>query len=201
MARRYRGRILTAGDFVLVRVAVVLSAMVGLFVLAAMPAMADDEPAFITIGGAYFGIIKGEDIQPEYRLEYRGKKLLGPIKPVIAAAGTACPGNVFSFCEGNHFTGSGFFGGGGMLDYYFGNRIVFSPSFGAFAYTGGNNDLDLDSPILFRYQLELGYRFDNRARLSVAISRYDNFGIGDTNPGVNSATLYYSIPTTVLFGK
>ncbi len=167
-------------------------------------ARADDEPAFVSIGGAAFDFYKGEDMQPEFRLEYRGKKMLGPIKPVIAAAGTVCPGNIsgaFNFCPGKHFTGSGFFGGGGMMDFYMGRRFVLSPSLGAFLYTGGNDDLDLDSPLVFRYQLELAFRFDNRSRLGVAVSRYENLGIGDTNPGANSMTLYYSMPTTMLFGK
>jgi hypothetical protein len=42
--------------------------------------------------------------------------------------------------------------------------------------------------------LELAYRFDNRSRLGLAVSHYSNASIGDTNPGTETATVYYSIP-------
>jgi len=164
------------------------------------PVQADD-PAFLTFGAAAYDWNNQEDLQVEYRLEYRGKKLLGPIKPVIAAAGTLCFGRVFPLCDGASTTGSGFFGAGGLIDIFFGNRIVFSPSIAAFYYTGGTNDLDLDYPLQFRMQLELAYRFDDRSRIIAAVSRYENFGLGDSNPGVESGILYYSIPFNKLFGR
>ena len=129
--------------------------------LDARPAQAED-PAFVTFGAAAFDWNNQEDLQVEYRLEYRGEKLLGPVKPVIALAGTLCPGRIFIFCEGKSTTGSGFFGGGALIDVYFGRRIVVSPSIAAFYYTGGTKDLDLDYPLQFRFQLEIAYRFDDR---------------------------------------
>jgi hypothetical protein len=61
-------------------------------------------------------------------------------------------------------------------------------------YTGGTADLDLGNEIIFRYQVEAAYRFDDRFRPGFALSRYDNLGLGDTNPGAESFTMYYSIP-------
>lgn len=162
-------------------------------------ARAADDPDFITFGAAAYDWVNVEDIQVEYRLEYRGRKLLGPVKPVVALAGTYCLGRVFKFCPGKGNTGSGFIGGGGLIDLFFGRRIVASPSLTVHYYTGGTDDLDLQSPVIFRFQVELAYRFDNRSRLGFAVSRYDNLGLGDRNPGTESATLYYSIPLDGLF--
>ncbi len=168
--------------------------------LAAQPAEADD-PAFVSFGVGSFDWNNREDPQTELRLEYRGKKLLGPVKPLIALAGTLCPGEIINSCEGSTTTGNGFFGGGALIDVFFGRRVVLSPSLGAFYYVGGNNDLDLDYPLQFRFQLELAYRFDDRSRLSFAVSRYENLGLGDSNPGVESAVFYYSVPWENLFGR
>lgn len=181
-----------------VRILVLLVACAAL--LDARPAQADD-PAFVTFGVGSFDWNNREDPQTEFRLEYRGEKLLGPIKPLIALAGTICPGRIINSCEGNSTTGNGFFGGGALIDVYFGRRIVISPSIGAFYYTGGNKDLDLDYPLQFRFQLELAYRFDDRSRIIAAVSRYENLGLGDSNPGVESGILYYSVPFDKLFGR
>ena len=43
-------------------------------------------------------------------------------------------------------------------------------------------------------QFEIAYRFDDRSRLGVAISHYSNAGLGDTNPGTATLSLYFSIP-------
>ncbi|MEE8352621.1 MAG: acyloxyacyl hydrolase [Rhodospirillales bacterium] len=170
------------------------------YLVEARPAEADD-PAFVSIGVGSFDWNNREDPHTEFRLEYRGEKLLGPVKPVIALAGTICPGKIIKSCEGKSTTGNGFFGAGALMDFFFGRRVVLSPSIGAFYYIGGNNDLDLDYPLQFRFQLEFAYRFDDRSRLSLAVSRYENLGLGDSNPGVESAIINYSIPFDKLFGR
>ncbi len=169
-------------------------------VVEARPAHAGD-PAFLSIGVGSFGWNNPTDPQTEVRLEYRGEKLLNSVKPLIALGGTYCPGEIINSCEGSGTTGNGFFGGGALMDFFFGHRIVVSPSFGAFYYIGGNKDLDLDYPLEFRMQLEFGYRFDDRSRLSLGVSRYENFGLGDSNPGVESAIIYYSMPFDMLFDR
>jgi len=172
------------------------------FLLAAQVFASDGERDFLTGGLGVFDFVDSHDRQAEFRLEYRGKELWGPVRPVIALAGIYCPGNIegiFNHCPGKDVTGSGFFGGGAMIDYALTDRIIASPSLTAHYYTGGNVDLDLDSSVLFRYQLEIAYRFQSASRLGVAISRYDNFGLGDTDPGSASLMIYYSIPLDRLF--
>ena len=92
-------------------------------------------------------------------------------------------------------------GAGVLIDLYFGRRIVVTPSFAPHIYFGGDDDLDLDYPLEFRSQLEVAYRLDDRSRLGLAVSHYSNASLGDTNPGTESAMLYYSLPLEGLFGR
>lgn len=148
---------------------------------AGAPAMADD-PAFISIGAGAYDWNRQKDQGVEARIEYRhDKKYLGFFKPFVALAGT-------------NSSSSFFVGAGILMDLYFGKRFVVTPSFAPHYYHGGNDKLDLDYPLEFRSQLELAYRFDDRSRLGMAVSHYSNAGLGTTNPGTESAVLYYSIP-------
>ncbi len=153
----------------------------------AMPvgALADD-PAFISFGAGPYDWNRQKDQGAEFRLEYRSATKFWHLKPFFAAAATS--------------TGQGFVGAGVLLDVYLGRRIVVTPSFAPHLYFGGNNDLDLDYPLEFRSQLEIAYRFDDRSRLGVAVSHYSNASLGNTNPGTESAMIYYSVPTGKIFG-
>ncbi len=53
----------------------------------------------------------------------------------------------------------------------------------------------------FRSQIEFAYRFDDRSRLGVAVSHMSNASLGESNPGTESAMLYYSLPFDTLFGR
>ena len=84
-------------------------------------AWAADDPPFISLGAGIFDWNNPNDLQPELRLEYVGRKILGPLKPVVALAGTFCPGRLgrtFNYCPGKGNTGSGFFGGGTQVDFF-----------------------------------------------------------------------------------
>ena len=162
-----------------------LFAGIGLSVAPA-PAMADD-PAFISFGGGSYDWNRQKDEGTEFRIEYRhDEKFLGALKPFVAAAATT--------------TDSYFVGAGVLMDVYLGRRIVLTPSFAPHFYSGGNTKLDLGHAIEFRSQIELAYRMDNRARLGIAVSHYSNASLGNTNPGTESAILYYSMPLAQVFG-
>ena len=162
-------------------IAIGLAITGALFSTGASTAHAED-PAFVSIGAGTYDWNRQKDEGVEVRLEYRhDKKLLGFLKPFAAVAGTN--------------SSSSFFIGAGMLaDVYFGKRLVLTPSFAPHYYNGGNSKLDLDYALEFRSQLELAYRFDDRSRLGVAVSHYSNASLGKTNPGTESAMIYYSIP-------
>ncbi|MCK5546669.1 MAG: acyloxyacyl hydrolase [Rhodospirillaceae bacterium] len=155
--------------------------------VAPAPAMADD-PAFISFGGGSYDWNRQKDEGTEFRIEYRhDEKFLGALKPFIAAAATT--------------TDSYFVGAGVLMDIYLGKRIVVTPSFAPHFYSGGNKKLDLDHAVEFRSQLELAYRMDDRSRIGIAVSHYSNASLGDTNPGTESAIIYYSMPLAQVFGN
>lgn len=167
-----RGRGFSRKFMVLVALAVSAAAPCG-------PAAAGD-PAFLSLGVGYYNVAEDTGQAAEFRLEYRSDLKLWIFKPFVAAAATS--------------SGSVFIGGGILADIYLGRRLVLSGSFGPFYYAQGASDFDLGYPLEFRSQAELAYRFDNRARLGVAISHYSNAGLGDGNPGSETISLNYSIP-------
>jgi len=141
-----------------------------------------DDPAFISVAAGAYDWNRQKDEGVEVRLEYRhDKKILDLVKPFVSVAGT-------------NSSSSFFIGAGVLMDVYFGKRWVLTPSFAPQYYNGGNDKLDLDYALEFRSQLELAYRFDDRSRLGMAVSHYSNASLGKTNPGTESALIYYSIP-------
>jgi hypothetical protein len=145
-----------------------------------------DDPSFISFGGGYFDWNRQKDTAAEFRLEYRSADKLWIFKPLGGVMGTT---------DGAYYI----FAGVGV-DLYFGDRFVVTPSF-APGYYGHGGGEDLGYELEFRSQMEFAYRFDDRSRLGVAISHMSNAGLGDTNPGTESAMVYYSIPIPVLFGQ
>lgn len=159
--------------------AVLLAGAVGLI---SPPASADD-PAFVGISAGWFDF--NDDVQStDFRIEYRSSyKLFGALKP-------------WGGLEAN--TDGAVYPAGGLLaDLFFGRRIVLTPSFGVGIYAP-HNSKELGHEIEFRSQLELGYRFDDRSRLSVAISHISNASLDDNNPGTEILSVYYHIPVTKL---
>jgi len=146
---------------------------------ASFPAFADD-PDFLSFSAGSYDWNRQKEQGAEFRLEYRSDTKLWVFKPFAALAATS--------------TGQGFLGAGVLVDVFLGRRFVVTPSFAPHFYTGGNSKLDLDYPVEFRSQLEVAYRFDDRSRLGLAVSHYSNASLGDTNPGTESAMLYYSVP-------
>lgn len=142
------------------------------------PALADD-PDFFSFGAGWYDFNDDKDAV-DFRVEYRsGYKALGFIKPwagVEVTSDQAVYGLV-----------------GVLTDLYFGRRWVLTPSFGAGLYSDGNGK-DLGGTIEFRSQLEFGYRFDDRSRISLAVSHISNAGLDDKNPGTEIATIYYHVP-------
>ncbi len=139
-----------------------------------------DDPAFLSIGAGYYDFNRKKETGKEFRAEYRSDKKLSIFRPFAAFSATN--------------TSQGFIGAGILLDIYVGRRFVMTPSFAPHYYWGGNKKLDLGHSIEFRSQMEFAYRLDNQSRLGMAISHYSNVGIGSTNPGTETATVYFSVP-------
>lgn len=136
------------------------------------------DPSFITIGGGWYDFNDNEQAA-EFRAEWRGKKLFWVFKPFVGAMGTS---------------DAALYGYAGFLtDFFFGRRIVVTPSIAAGLYENGDGK-DLGSIIEFRSGLEIGWRFDNRSRLSAMVYHISNASIDDNNPGTEVFSIGYSFP-------
>ncbi len=172
--------------------AMTLTGMLGVASISPQTAMAqaarqpkgDDDPALVSVVLGNYDWNRQKEEGVEARIEYRfNKKFFGLFKPFIAAAMT-------------NSSNSFLLGAGILVDVPIGRHFVLTPSFAPHYYNGGNKKLDLDYALEFRSQLELAYRFDNLSRLGVAVSHYSNASLGKTNPGTESALLYYSVPVS-----
>lgn len=150
------------------------------------PALAGDEPDFLAVGTGWYDFNDDRDAV-DFRLEYRSDwKMLGIVKPWAGLEVTS--------------DSAGYVVAGVLVDIFFGRRVVLTPSFGVGAYADGDGK-DLGHVIEFRSQLELGYRFDDRSRLSLAVSHISNASLDDNNPGTEIATVYYHLPLRNLTGE
>ncbi len=156
--------------------------------LSAAPASAQQagDPAFIAVSAGYFDANKRKNSAFEGRLEWRGgeEHKLWIFKPFAGVMGTS-DGGAYGF-------------GGVLIDIYFGNRLVLTPSFAPGAYAKGSGK-DLGSVLEFRSGLELSYRFDDRSRLGIGISHMSNASLGNKNPGEETVFVTYAIPVGDLF--
>lgn len=89
-------------------------------------------------------------------------------------------------------------GGGLMYDLQLTDSLYAAPSFGLGYYSRGSSDKDLDFPIEFRSQLEVGYQFPSEGRIGISYAHFSNGGLSDHNPGTESVNLYYHVPLNSL---
>jgi len=159
-----------------------LAAALGLLFGLAVTARADD-PALYKFGIGAFDVINKDERAVELRAEYQGEALWETLKP-IGGLSITTDGGTYAFA-------------GLALDLKLGDNFYITPSVapGLFLDGGGK---DLDSLLIFRSQLETGYRFDDESRLGVALSHRSNAGLGDNNPGAETATVTYSLPASRL---
>ena len=139
-----------------------------------------DDPSFLTMGVGAFDFNREKDRGMELRFDYRSDHKIWEFKPFLTGAVVT--------------NGMSFFGGGVLLDVYFGNRVVVTPSFAPTLWHGKTDDLDLGHVLEFRSQIEFAYRFDDRSRFGLAVSHSSNASLSDTNPGTESLMLNYSYP-------
>jgi hypothetical protein len=166
------------------RAATAAAIVLGLVVASAARAAEDGEPDFLTFGVGYFDVFKDQNAVIG-NLEYRSNKSLWMLKPHVGVFGTT--------------DGSAYVYAGVRVDLFLGRRFVVSPNFSPGLYhAGGGKDLGFE--VEFRSGLELGYRFDDRSRLTAAMHHLSNASLGDRNPGTETVTLYYSLPLDRLLG-
>ena len=93
------------------------------------------------------------------------------------------------------FTGFMLNGDGGMYfysglrkNYSISSKWIFTPSF-AVGYYDRDDSKDLGHNIEFRSQIEFSRDIGNQSRIGFNLNHISNASIGDTNPGVESATI------------
>jgi len=157
----------------------VLSAVLAM--LWAAPAAAQGDPSFVTFSAGAYDFNRQKAPAYEFGMQYRSDLKLWIFQPMIGFMHNSNSSNdIYA---------------GISLDVFFGNRIVFRPSF-AFSYYNRNGGENLGYPLEFRSGAELAYRFDDRSRLGVELYHMSNAHLGTTNPGEESINLVYSLPTT-----
>jgi lipid A 3-O-deacylase len=144
----------------------------------------NETPAVLSGGVGWFDIAQQDDQAVDFRLEYRHGEDFLFLKPW---------GGIEATSDGSLWGGIGV-----LVDVTFFDAIVLTGSIapGLHDHGGGKH---LGSTVEFRSQVELGYQFENKSRLSVGFSHTSNAGIGDDNPGVEVLSLYYHVPLDELF--
>ncbi|MBT3334131.1 MAG: acyloxyacyl hydrolase [Rhodospirillaceae bacterium] len=137
-----------------------------------------DDPAFLNFGVGYYDLFD-DDNAAAFRVEYRAESKFWIFKPFAGVSATS--------------DGAAYGYGGVLTDFYFGLRIVATPSVAAGYYHNGDGK-DLGHEFEIKSGLEIAYRFDNRARLGVHFHHISNGGLEDTKSGVEVLGINYSLP-------
>lgn len=153
--------------------------------LASMPAMAADDPAYLTFGAGAFGVRKDDTLAAEFMLQYRSNYSLWILKPHAGIMATS-DGSVYGFA-------------GVLADFHLGSFVI-TPSTAIGGYYEGDG-LDLGHAAEFRSGVEIAYQFENRSKLGVGIYHMSNLVFGERNPGSESVTVTYSMPLQSLIGN
>lgn len=144
----------------------------------------NETPAVISAGVGWYDFNLSDDEAVDFRLEYRHGDDFLFLKPW---------GGLEVTSDGSIWGGIGV-----LVDITFFDAVVLTGSFAPGLYEDGDGK-DLGHTVEFRSQVELGYQFENRSRVSLAFSHISNANLGDDNPGTEILNLYYHLPLDVLF--
>ena len=161
-----------------------LAATIVAVIVVSSEAIADKEPAFISLGTGATGVIADRALGASFNMEYRGNTEFSKLRPGFGGIATS---------DASLY---GYFGL--LMDIYFGRRWVLTPNTAVGAYADGDGE-NLGHVIEFRSGFELAYRFDDRSRLGIAVHHLSNASIGSNNPGTETAVINYSMPLNSLF--
>jgi lipid A 3-O-deacylase PagL len=160
-----------------------LAMATGLIVLTTVATPERNESDHVAIEAGRFDAIKKMQPATTFGLEYRSGRLLWwRLRPFAGAGFT---------------TQHSFYGYGGIrLATYWGEHIVATPSFAVGGYSrGAGKDLG-NPPIVGRFGIDLGYRFQNDLLVGLAYHHISNGKLlGQmTNPGTEVVALTVSMP-------
>jgi lipid A 3-O-deacylase len=133
----------------------------------------------LAVSLAHTGLRRLSEFAAEVRIEYRADRLLWLLKPFGGVAANSS-GGLHAFA-------------GVLIDFYLGQRLVFTPSFAPGLYHAGKGK-DLGFPVEFRSQLELSYQFPRGSRIGIGVSHLSNARLGRINPGIEAVSIVFSTP-------
>lgn len=133
----------------------------------------------LMVYGGSFDFSQQDDEAALLGVEYRFTSIYRGLRPVAGIFGTS-DSSVYGY-------------GGLQWDIYLTDHFLIAPQLAAGGYSKGGGK-DLWHGMEFRSQLELGYEFHDKTRLSLAVSHISNASLGDDNPGTETLTLGYSLP-------
>jgi lipid A 3-O-deacylase len=158
------------------------AALLSLLSLASIFAMGEEvdhrRRALLSLEAGIYNVT-GTHLRSLYQIEYKWKPVVADLRPQIGF-----------FVAENWAT---YLYGGIAYDLFLGKHVALTPSFSPGLYAKGKGK-DLGFPLEFRSCLELAFIFNNGARLGAEIYHLSNAHLSSKNPGVNEATLFYSIP-------
>jgi len=143
-----------------------------------------DDRSTVSLGAGAFDVIDDPDPAALFQGEFRYGEKLFFIGPTAGILGTT-EGSILGYA-GVYFD----------VEYH---GLVLTP----FAALGGYREGDgphLGGTFQFYTGAELAYRFDDGSRLGVRVAHISNAGIHDRNPGVEMATVTYTVPFDTLLG-
>lgn len=144
----------------------------------------NETPAVLSGGVGWYDFVQQDNEAGDFRLEYRHGEDFLWLKPW---------GGLEVNWDGSVWGGVGF-----LLDITFFDTIVLTGSFAPGLWAEGDGK-DLGHVVEFRSQVELGYQFENKSRLSLAFSHISNANLDSTNPGTEVLSLYYHLPLERVF--
>ena len=160
----------------LARIVVLATAFFGVF--APGFASAEDDPAFLRLAIGRSDINDNMEAV-EFRAEYQSSRKFWIFKPFGGLMATS-DASIYGY-------------GGILVDFYFGDRWVLTPSFAAGLYEEGDGK-DLGHIVEFRSSIGFAYRFNNRSRLGLSFYHLSNASLSEDNQGTEILSVGYSIP-------
>jgi lipid A 3-O-deacylase len=156
-----------------------------------------DHPALFGLSAGYYEALRSnhrENRAADFRIEYRsGLSLLPLISPrILSSLDPVFQIRPMAGLEGTSADALYAFGGL-MFDLFLGPHLFISPNEVVGLYGRGNGK-ELGSAVEFRSTLEVGYRFDNAARISVSVGHISNAKLSAYNPGTELLSAHIYVP-------
>lgn len=146
------------------------------------------DTGFLGLSIGYYNALDNDNNSAALSIEYRSNAsvVFKNLKPWLGVQIT----NNFSIWSG----------GGLFLEFEPKKNTFITTLFGVGVYSHGDKDIDLSHPIQFRSQIEIGYKFQNKNRISLALNHMSHAGLGgNSNPGSESILLYFNTPINSIF--